>query len=238
MNRSNDILRKYSVYLAINIFLSWSWTKKEKKTFFPYIPYVLFERKNYASFERQHQIICEKKVIIPFFKEMKRRIVDGMVIQIVRCYVLFAQPNVCQDNMKTYLTLLNTQGIMTDWCNSDLRSVSPIVIECVEIVQRSAYIFHPNDDKNIDSLGLIFNQWSLTVHLKVYGGNIAKRIPSKEPKRWNAGLSTVWLYRLLDAIFWKKKLRIVWETTPNYLWKESNYSFFNSYKKSLNIPKE
>ena len=43
---------------------------------------------------------------------------------------------------------------MNDWCNSDLRSVSPIVIECVEIVQRSAYIFHPNDDKNIDSLGL------------------------------------------------------------------------------------
>jgi hypothetical protein len=41
-------------------------------------------------------------------KEMKRRIVDGTVIQIVRCYVLFAQPNVCYDNMKTYLTLLQT----------------------------------------------------------------------------------------------------------------------------------
>ena len=30
------------------------------------------------------------------------------VIQIVRCYVLFAPPNVCYDNMKTHLTLLHT----------------------------------------------------------------------------------------------------------------------------------
>jgi len=33
-------------------------------------------------------------------------------------------------------------------------TLSPMIIECVEIVQRSAYIFHPNDDKNMDSLGL------------------------------------------------------------------------------------
>ena len=41
-------------------------------------------------------------------KEMKRRIVDGTVIQIVGSYILFAQPNICYDNMKTYLTLLHT----------------------------------------------------------------------------------------------------------------------------------
>ena len=41
-------------------------------------------------------------------KEMRHRIFEGTVLQIVTCSVLFAPPNVFYDNMKTYLTLLHT----------------------------------------------------------------------------------------------------------------------------------